>query len=149
MTWALLAWVALIIVWIAVGVNSTSDDCDDEATASGRELCEAATDVGTGIGVGIIVIIGFMGFIVLALIWFMTRPKPQPEIRYVPAPVDGNIDTRPVAEKPPPPPRSTKPAGWYNDPSGKFDMRWFEGTWTEHVANEGDDTTYIDPVPPR
>ena len=47
-----------------------------------------------------------------------------------------------------PPPTSTpKPAGWYRDPGGKFDHRYFDGKWTDHVANEGDENTYIDPVP--
>ena len=105
--------------------------------------------MGTGIGVGIIVFIGFMGFIVLALIWFMTRPKPQPQIQYVTAPPDHHGDVQPVAGRRPPPPRSTKPAGWYKDPSGEFDVRWFDRTWTDHVSNDGDDNTYIGPVPPR
>ena len=47
-----------------------------------------------------------------------------------------------------PPPTSTpKPAGWYRDPGGKVDHRYFDGKWTDHVANEGDENTYIDPVP--
>jgi hypothetical protein len=47
----------------------------------------------------------------------------------------------------PPPPRQPKPAGWYRDPSGKYDWRYFDGSWTDDVANEGDDRTYTDPVP--
>lgn len=31
--------------------------------------------MGTGLGVALVIIIGFMGFIVLSLIWFMTGPK--------------------------------------------------------------------------
>lgn len=141
MTWVLLAWVVLMIVWIIAGVSSNSDNCDDEAPDM-RELCEAATDVGTGIGVGIIVVIGFMGFLILSIIWFMTRPKPQPQVQYVTAPA---ADIQ-LSRGAPPPLRSSKPDGWYKDPSGKFDWRWFEGTWTDHVSNEGDDNTYTDPV---
>lgn len=34
----------------------------------------------------------------------------------------------------PPPPPST-PAGWYADPSGSPNLRWFDGaTWTEHSS---------------
>ncbi len=129
-------------------MNGNSDNCDEE-TAEARELCQSATDVGTGIGVGIVVFIGFMGFIILALIWFMTRPKPQPQIQYVATPADHHFaDPKPVVGRPPPPPRPTKPAAWYKDPSGKFDWRWFDGTWTDQVANDGDDNTYSDPVPP-
>jgi len=46
-----------------------------------------------------------------------------------------------------PPPRRSKPLGWYRDPGGKFDYRYFDGEWTDDVSNEGDDKTYIDPVP--
>lgn len=53
-------------------------------------------------------------------------------------------DDRPVDR---PPPRTPKPAGWYKDPSGKFDYRYFDGEWTDHVSNEGEDSTYVDPVP--
>lgn len=59
----------------------------------------------------------------------------------------GTTTTRPEADERRPPRPSTKPAGWYRDPSGQFDVRWFDGGWTEHVANEGDDATYVDPVP--
>ena len=45
------------------------------------------------------------------------------------------------------PPHSPKPAGWYRDPSGKYEWRYFDGEWTDDVANEGDDATYTDPVP--
>ena len=30
------------------------------------------------------------------------------------------------------------PANWYKDPSGRFEMRYWNGTqWTEHVATAG------------
>lgn len=36
------------------------------------------------------------------------------------------------------------PAGWYADPSGRFEQRyWDGGTWTEHVARGG--AQYTDP----
>lgn len=59
---------------------------------------------------------------------------------------DGRDDGRNPSDAPRPPKRS-KPAGWYTDPSGQFDLRYFDGRWTEHVANDGDDQTYVDPVP--
>ena len=52
-----------------------------------------------------------------------------------------------MSDQPSPPSRSGKPAGWYKDPSGKYDFRYFDGRWTDGVANEGDDETYTDPVP--
>lgn len=39
---------------------------------------------------------------------------------------------------------STTPAGWYPDPSGRFELRYWNGTaWTEHVARGGQQ--YTDP----
>jgi hypothetical protein len=36
------------------------------------------------------------------------------------------------------------PAGWYHDPSGRFELRYWDGTaWTEHVARGGQQ--YTDP----
>jgi hypothetical protein len=38
--------------------------------------------------------------------------------------------------------RSTTPAGWYPDPSTRFEMRyWDGGQWTEHVARGGQQST--------
>lgn len=63
-----------MVVWIVVGVSSVSDNC---AGLSGNALanCQAATAIGGGIGVTFLVIIWFLGFIVLGLIWLMSRPK--------------------------------------------------------------------------
>ena len=37
----------------------------------------------------------------------------------------------------PPPPPSVRP-DWYPDPSGRFDVRYHDGSrWTEHVARAG------------
>jgi hypothetical protein len=39
---------------------------------------------------------------------------------------------------------TTTPAGWYPDPSGRFELRYWNGTaWTEHVARGGQQ--YTDP----
>jgi hypothetical protein len=36
------------------------------------------------------------------------------------------------------------PAGWYPDPSGRFEMRYWDGlAWTEHVSRQGQQ--YTDP----
>ena len=41
----------------------------------------------------------------------------------------------------------TTPAGWYQDPSGKPMLRYFDGqTWTEHCAVQGSDSP--SPMPP-
>lgn len=58
------------------------------------------------------------------------------------------LPSRLVSDQPPPPSRSGKPAGWYKDPSGKYDWRYFDARWTDGVANEGDDATSTNPVSP-
>lgn len=38
------------------------------------------------------------------------------------------------AEAPAPPAPQGPPAGWYNDPQGQAEQRWWDGTaWTEHT----------------
>lgn len=34
-------------------------------------------------------------------------------------------------------PEPTAPPGWYPDPSGRHEWRWFERDWTDHVADGG------------
>jgi len=76
MTWVIVIWCALILIWmVTAGDNSDVNDCDSEPTEQARQLCEDATDVGTGIGIALIGLLGFLGFVALSLIWFMTRPK--------------------------------------------------------------------------
>jgi hypothetical protein len=71
MTWLLLVVNALFVWWvIAGGMAAQNDDC-----APGDSLCEGAVDAGTGIGIALIIILWFIVFVVLSLIWFMTRPK--------------------------------------------------------------------------
>ena len=56
----------------------------------------------------------------------VSEPEPQPE----PA-----AEAAPAAE-------SAVPAGWYADPSGRFELRYWDGTaWTEHVSRAGQQFT--------
>jgi hypothetical protein len=75
MTWAVIAWTTLILVWMIGG--AASNDCASE-TGSGLlsdQDAQAACEVGTGLGVVAIAFFGFFGFVFLSIIWFMTRPK--------------------------------------------------------------------------
>ena len=73
-TWAVVIWNVLMGLWIASGVSATSNNC---AGRVGDDLttCQAATAIGAGIGITFIVIIWFLGFVVLSLIWLMSRPQ--------------------------------------------------------------------------
>ncbi len=68
-TWALVAWCVLILIWAIAG--GASNNCGDQATELNKSACQA----GTGIGVAIILLLGFFGFLFFSLIWFMSRPK--------------------------------------------------------------------------
>ena len=71
MSWVLIVWTAIFVVWIGAGVaDRPSKDCPP-----GDQLCQDASDVGTSIGVGLVVTLFFVGFVILSLIWLMTRPK--------------------------------------------------------------------------
>jgi hypothetical protein len=69
MTWVLILWSAFILIWAIAG--GASNDCGSEATKLNQNAC----DTGTGIGVAIILFLGFIGFVFFSLIWFMTRPR--------------------------------------------------------------------------
>ena len=68
-TWALVIWCALILLWAIVG--GASNDCGSQATDLDKSACQA----GTGIGVAIILLLGFFGFVFFSFIWLMSRPK--------------------------------------------------------------------------
>ena len=72
MSWAILVWTGLFLIWgIAGAGNVSTEDCVGEYASA----CEAGTAIGAGIGLTLIFLLWFIGFIVLAIVWFMTRPK--------------------------------------------------------------------------
>jgi hypothetical protein len=73
-TWALLIWTVLIGIWLVAGVAGVSNNCAGQ-TGDALTACQAGTAIGGGIGVTIILVIWFVGFIVLGLIWMMSRPR--------------------------------------------------------------------------
>lgn len=63
--------------------------------------------------------------------------EPTPVTTYTPAPTT-QYTPAPAAAAP------AVPAGWYADPAGRFELRyWDGGTWTEHVSRAGQQ--YTDP----
>jgi len=74
MTWAIVIFSILMLVWAIAG--SAGSECGKyPAGSSDRKACELGEDVGTGIGVTIIFVLWFIGFIILSIIWFMTRRR--------------------------------------------------------------------------
>jgi hypothetical protein len=68
-TWALVIWTGLIALWLVAGLSAVGN------TPAGTEAEQAGRAIGAGIGVTLILFIWFIGFIVLGLIWLMSRPK--------------------------------------------------------------------------
>lgn len=69
MTWVLWAWCVLILAWAIAGASEA--DCAAETDDLARSACEA----GAGVGIALILFVGFFGFMFFGLIWLMTRPK--------------------------------------------------------------------------
>jgi hypothetical protein len=67
---------------------------------------------------------------------------------YEPTVVSPVVEAAPYVYEPTPPPAAapvvTVPAGWYADPAGRYELRYWDGlAWTEHVARGGQQ--YTDP----
>jgi ribosomal protein S27AE len=76
MTWALNVWNTLFLIWVVAAIaGGASDSVDCDTTVLTQADCDTAADVGTGIGVALIFFLWFLGFMVLGLIWLMTRPR--------------------------------------------------------------------------
>jgi hypothetical protein len=158
-TWAIVAWVALIVVWVIGGTNSATKDCPPESL----EACK----VGAGIGVAIILFIGFLGFVGLALVWLMSRPRTRlcprcgsdvkkglmtcTKCGFDFNALGGTAAATPGAPLVPSPSVAPAPGAapapcWATDPTGRFEMRYWNGShWTAHVTSGGQ--THVDPLP--
>jgi hypothetical protein len=74
MTWAVAIWTVLFAIWGITGASAVSDNCAGQ-TGDALATCQAATAIGGGIGLTFIFMLWFIGFIILSLIWFMSRSK--------------------------------------------------------------------------
>ena len=77
MTYVLWAWVALIIAWIATSsanIHNETAKCVNQGVLD-HTTCANAVGAGSGVAIFAILVLGFMGFVILSLTWFMTRPK--------------------------------------------------------------------------
>jgi hypothetical protein len=71
-------------------------------------------------------------------------PEPAPATDPAPAPEPEPVVETPAYDPAPAQQVPSVPAGWYADPAGRFELRyWDGGQWTEHVARGG--AQYTDP----
>jgi hypothetical protein len=78
----------------------------------------------------------------------VTETKPEPSSAgwaLQPEPASSSAPSPTPAAAPasaPAPTAAAAPAGWYADPSGRFELRyWDGGRWTEHVSRRGQQFT--------
>ena len=81
----------LFLLWIVVGVGGSEDLCDtpEERGVLTQEECEAATAIGTGIGVGLICGLWAIVDIILGVLYLITQPKVAPVVIYADKPPEG------------------------------------------------------------
>ena len=80
MTWVLLIWTAIFAIWIITGVNNNASHSHAYCVAHQSPYvsihdCETAAGAGTAIGLTVVFLLWFIGFLVLALVWIMSRPR--------------------------------------------------------------------------
>jgi hypothetical protein len=73
-TYIVLAFNLLMLVWIIAGAAGASGDATDCGSLS-QDACNAAADVGTGIGVALLVVLWVFGDIILGVLWLVTNRK--------------------------------------------------------------------------
>jgi hypothetical protein len=64
---------------IAGGISAShaaNSSCSHDQVLS-SSACHDAAGAGTAIGIGVLLFVWFFGFIVLSIIWFMSRPQGQ------------------------------------------------------------------------
>lgn len=72
MTWVIVIFTVIMGAWIFGGLQASSTPCPP--TSSNCEAYLTGQRVGQGAAITIMLGIWFIGFIILSIIWFMTRP---------------------------------------------------------------------------
>lgn len=76
MTWAILIWSALMGAWIIAAITSANPAGSCVRNAAGTfHSCETFSTAGTGVGVLVLMILWFFGFLFFSLIWLMSKPR--------------------------------------------------------------------------
>lgn len=72
-TWVILAINVIFLVWLIAGfATANNSPCGGGLSTS---ACQAASDIGTGIGAMIVVFLWVAADIILGIIWLITRPR--------------------------------------------------------------------------
>lgn len=72
-TWIILVINALFLIWVIGGVSSAGSQACPPTLS--QEACLAAGQIGTGIGVALIVGLWVAADIILGILWLITRPR--------------------------------------------------------------------------
>jgi hypothetical protein len=76
MTWLVIVWCTAIIVWAMVAAGN-ENKCVNETNQvlQNSGLSQSVCTSNAAVSLSAIFVIGFIGFVFFALIWFMTRPR--------------------------------------------------------------------------
>lgn len=73
-TWAILVWTVLMGVGIVAAALNIGNDCAG-LTGSDLSACQGDAWIRGGIGLTLLVLLWFVGFVPLAIVWFVSRPR--------------------------------------------------------------------------
>lgn len=73
-TWIILAFNVLMLVWVAAGGSTAAGQPHDCGVLSAH-ACNEASDTGTAIGVGLLIILWALGDIILGVVWLVTNAR--------------------------------------------------------------------------
>jgi hypothetical protein len=74
MTWVIVVFTGLMAVFIGANAGSRPECPPDITLIASCETYQAAAYIGTGLAVTALLGVWFVGFIILSIIWIMTRP---------------------------------------------------------------------------
>ena len=79
MTWVVLGFNVLMVIWIVAGAASATHNPQCAHTAVlGAKACQNAANAGAGIGVGLLIGLWAFGDVILGVLWMVTRGRSCP-----------------------------------------------------------------------
>jgi hypothetical protein len=72
-TWAIIIWSVLMLLWAVSVGDAVGDACTAEL--ANRGACQLGATLGGGLALSFILVVWLIGFLVLSVIWFMSRPQ--------------------------------------------------------------------------